>query len=92
LAASKARLAQLPKEADGIRQDLIAIATRQGERLKRRRRKRRATLADARCSPSRSVAAPSTAFVPTRERPPRLARVDSQRLTPTINVRSSSSS
>jgi F0F1-type ATP synthase membrane subunit b/b' len=34
LAASQARLAQLPKEADGIRQDLIAIATRQGERLK----------------------------------------------------------
>jgi F0F1-type ATP synthase membrane subunit b/b' len=34
LAASQARLAQLPKEADGIRQDLLAIATRQGERLK----------------------------------------------------------
>ena len=34
LAASQARLAQLPKEADDIRQDLIAIATRQGERLK----------------------------------------------------------
>ena len=34
LAASQARLAQLPKEADGIRQDLIAIATRHGERLK----------------------------------------------------------
>ena len=34
LVASQARLAQLPKEADDIRQDLIAIATRQGERLK----------------------------------------------------------
>ncbi len=34
LAASKARLVQLSGEADGIRQDLVAIATRQGERLK----------------------------------------------------------
>lgn len=34
LAAAKARLASMGSEADGIRQDLVAIATRQGERLK----------------------------------------------------------
>lgn len=34
LAASKARLASLGTEGDSIRQDLVAIATRQGERLK----------------------------------------------------------
>jgi F0F1-type ATP synthase membrane subunit b/b' len=34
LASKKARLAGLTAEADGLRQDLIAIATRQGERLK----------------------------------------------------------
>lgn len=34
LASSKARLAGLKAEADGIRQDLVAIATRQAERLK----------------------------------------------------------
>ena len=34
LAASKGRLAGLAAERDAIRQDLIAIATRQGERLK----------------------------------------------------------
>ena len=34
LAASKARLAGLKSEADGIRQDLLAIANRQAERLK----------------------------------------------------------
>lgn len=33
LAAKKARLAALKAEADGLRQDLVAIATRQGERL-----------------------------------------------------------
>jgi len=34
LAACQARLARLPTEASGIREDLVAIATRQGERLK----------------------------------------------------------
>jgi F0F1-type ATP synthase membrane subunit b/b' len=34
LAASKARVAGLKKEADGVRQDLVTIATRQAERLK----------------------------------------------------------
>jgi F-type H+-transporting ATPase subunit b len=33
VAASRARLASLKAEADGIRQDLLAIATRQAERL-----------------------------------------------------------
>jgi F0F1-type ATP synthase membrane subunit b/b' len=34
LAASKARLASLESEAEGIRQDLVAIANRQAERVK----------------------------------------------------------